>query len=199
MYREHPGRFERPASRFARWALPRLRALGRHPRVVELGCGPGRDARYFAARGCVVRAVDHAPTAIARARAHRPRPSGVSFLLSEARRALERTRSGTADAVYAHAVYMMFSERELDRLLAEVRRVVRPGGLHLFAVRSSRDPRARRAREVVAGVWQGGPHPHPYRYFRARSLDTLTRVGFRRVARHYEPEAYLWFVCDRRP
>lgn len=146
-----------------------------------------------------MRAVDHAPTAIARARAIRPRPARLTFVLAEARRALEGERTGSADAVYAHAVYMMFSERELGRLLAEVRRVVRPGGLHLFAVRSSRDPRARRPREVVTGVWQGRAHPHPYRYFRAGSLDAFTHAGFQRIARRYDPTGYLWFVCDRRP
>ncbi len=173
--------------------------MGPGARILELGCGPGRDARYLADAGFRVHAVDHAAPAIARARAIAPAPSNLTFELAEARAALERRRSGSFDVVCAHALYMMLPDRELARLLAEVRRVLRPGGLHLFAVRASTDPRTLVSREVAPGVWRGGPHRTPFRYFRARTLDTLTRAGFVRVARHYERGARLWFVCDRRP
>ncbi len=199
MYRRTPGLFEGRPSRFARWSRPRIRKAGPGARVLELGCGPGRDARYLADAGFRVHAVDHAAPAIARARALAPRPPNLTFELAEARAALERQGSGTFDAVYAHALYMMLPDRELARLLGEVHRVLRPGGLHLFAVRASTDPRTRAGREVASGVWRGGPHRTPFRYFRARTLDTLTGAGFVRVARRYERDARLWFVCDRRP
>ncbi len=199
MYRRLPGLFEGRPSRFARWSRPRIREVGPAARVLELGCGPGRDARYLARAGFRVHAVDHAAPAIARARATVPRPPNLTFELAEARVALERRRSGSFDVVYAHALYMMLPDRELSWWLQEIRRVLRPGGIHLFAVRASTDPRARAGREVAPGVWRGPSHRTPFRYFRARTLDALTRAGFERVARHYERAARLWFVCDRRP
>jgi SAM-dependent methyltransferase len=112
--------------------------------------------------------------------------------------ALERTPPGTIAVVYSHAVYMILSDAEVDRLAAEVRRVLRPEGLHLFAVRSVTDPIAQQGVEVAPDVRLRPPDPEPMRYYRRETLERFTRPGFVRLADEDAAAAHMWYVCDRR-
>lgn len=197
-YARNPDRFLGPPSPFVAWARPWLDALPRPGRVLELGSGPGRDARAIASSGLAVRAVDHSGTAVARGRAWPGRPDGLEYEEANLVDALERTGSGSFDAVYAHAVYMILSEAEVDHVAEEVHRVLRPGGLHLFAVRSVTDPIAREGAEVAPDVRQRSLDPEPIRYFRRETVEWFTRHGFDRVAAEDVTPAHMWYVCDRR-
>lgn len=205
MYAGHPERFAGPPSRFSTWALELLRAHVPAGRLLELGCGLGRDARRFAAEGYVVRATDYSRTAIERARAVPNTPPSLRFDAEDAVNALRSEADGSVDVVYAHALYMMVSDDELDTVFREVLRVLRPGGLHLFAARSVTDPVAGQGEEVAPDVWrrlpgrgETGPLA-PYRFFRRESLDRWTGTGYERVAADLLPDIHFWFVADRRP
>jgi SAM-dependent methyltransferase len=145
-----------------------------------------------------VRAVDHSPIAIERARAQ-PLVGSLRFEQTDALSALRKTAPSSLDAVYAHALYMILPPEELRELLRELTRTLRPGGLHLFAVRSTTDPTATRGREVAPDVRCDGPHATPHRYYRAESIAAFGRGSFERVATEFEPNLHLWYVCDRRP
>jgi SAM-dependent methyltransferase len=198
MYEKNPDRFLGEPTRFFRWSLPHLVRLGSHLSVLELGCGPGRDARALAQAGHVVRAVDHSPVAIARARAQ-PQEGSLQFEQLDALRAVLGTAPSSVDVVYAHALYMILYEEELLELVHGLTRILRPGGLHLFAVRSVTDPNATRGREIAPDVRYEGPHLTPVRYYRAETVASFGRGSFERVATEFEPELHLWYVCDRRP
>jgi SAM-dependent methyltransferase len=205
IYTTEPERFAGSPSPFSGWALEVLRPRVATGRLLDLGCGLGRDARRFAAAGYEVRATDFSPVAIARAEAQPDRPPSLRFEVADAVTALRTERDEGLDGVYAHALYMLLSDRELEATFREVHRVLRPGGLHLFAVRSVTDPAAREGMEVAPDVRQrqtapgAGPHPPPYRYFRAETLDRWTASGFERVATASPPGLHFWFVADRRP
>jgi SAM-dependent methyltransferase len=146
-----------------------------------------------------VRSVDHSAVAIERARASKANPPNLEFELQDAESALRATSTGSIDVVYAHALYMMFSGAEMERILREVRRVLRSGGLHLFAVRSVTDPLAGEGTEIDRDVYLGGPHITPVRYYRAETVDAVAERGFHLVDALYVPELHLYFVCHRRP
>jgi len=198
-YLADPERFAGAPSTFSAWALERIDRLGPSLEILELGCGPGRDSRALASAGHRVRAVDHSRVAIERARAFPGNPPNLRFEQRDAESALRATATASVDAVYAHALYMMFSGAEMERLLAEVRRAVRPGGLHLFAVRSVSDPHAGLGTEIERDVYLGGPHVTPVRYYRAEGVDAMAERGFLLVDAQFVPELHLYFVCHRRP
>ncbi len=166
--------------------------------VLDLGSGPGRDARALAGPGVRVRAIDHSPLAIARGRAVPGLPAELEFEEADLLSAVAATGTASIDAVYAHVVYMVFSDAELDRLAREIARVLRPGGVHLFAVRSTSDPIAAEGREVAPDVRIRPPDTEPLRYFRAGTLDRLRAPGLERVAAEETPDRRVWYVSDRR-
>jgi SAM-dependent methyltransferase len=92
-------------------------------RVVDVGCGPGTDAAWFAACGHEVLGVDLSLSMarLAVAALGRPRLSLGDL------RALP-LRDGCVDAVWSSAALLHVPDADTGRVLAGVRRVLRPGG-----------------------------------------------------------------------
>ncbi len=199
LYARSPDRFGREPSHFVSWALERFPQPPAGARVLELGCGPGRDSFVLARAGARVRAVDHSSVAIERARSRAPGPGNPEFVRGSARDEVEAAPPGGFDVVYAHALYMILPEEELDQLLAGIYRALRPGGAHLFAVRSTTDPHYGQGTEVAPDVYSGGPHEGPMRYYRRETLARFARPGFERGAAELRTDFHLWWVADRRP
>lgn len=114
--------------------------------VLDLGCAGGFMAEALAARGAVVTAIDPAAEAITAARAHAAQAGyairydvGVGEELPYA--------DASFDAVVCVDVLEHVSD--LPQVLAEVARVLRPGGLFLFDT-INRNPLARLATITIA-------------------------------------------------
>ncbi|MFL6206144.1 MAG: class I SAM-dependent methyltransferase [Acidimicrobiales bacterium] len=93
--------------------------------VLDVGCGEGQVARLAAARGASAIGVD--PTAAQIAAAHQ-RGGGPAYARAGA--SALPLRSGVVDAVVACLVFEHITE--VDAAIAEVARVLRPGGRFLF-------------------------------------------------------------------
>lgn len=110
--------------------------------VLELGAGQGRDALAFLDAGMRVIALDYAPQALneLRGTADVAEAGGrLTTLVHDVRQPLPLP-TGSVDAVYSHMLMnMALTDTELDALNAEVRRVLRPGGLHVYTVRHAED------------------------------------------------------------
>ncbi len=110
--------------------------------VLELGAGQGRDTLYFARRGFHVHAVDYAPEGLEAIEAK----AGDGGFIDRVTVALHDVRQrlpfadASVDASYSHMLLCMaLTTPELDQLVAELRRVVRPGGLVVYTVRTTDD------------------------------------------------------------
>ena len=110
--------------------------------VLELGAGHGRDALYFARCGFTVQATDFSPTGLDQLRD----AAGTAGLAERVSTAVHDVREplpqadASADAVFAHMLLCMaLSTREIEALVGEVRRVLRPGGTFVYTVRHTGD------------------------------------------------------------
>jgi SAM-dependent methyltransferase len=98
------------------------------PDVLDLGCGTGRHAVAFAARGCRVIGVDRTAFALDQARAYaKQQGAGVEFVLGDMR---EFTRPASFDLVVnLFTSFGYFEDPDDDRrVLRNMHESLRPGG-----------------------------------------------------------------------
>jgi SAM-dependent methyltransferase len=111
--------------------------------ILELGGGQGRDTLLFARAGFQVHALDYsdsAVNAIIEKAGQLGLTGSVTALRHDVREGLPFDDE-SFDGCYSHMLYCMaLTTAELERLSAEVRRVLRPNGLHIYTVRHTRDP-----------------------------------------------------------
>lgn len=97
-------------------------------RVLDAGSGAGRMLPYLAARGCAPEGLDLSPEMVRRARADHPNyPSAVGSLTD-----LDHP-DATFDGVFSWYSTIHNPDEDLDRMFAEMVRVLRPGGYLLVA------------------------------------------------------------------
>jgi SAM-dependent methyltransferase len=118
-----------------------------HKTMLELGGGQGRDTLFFATRGFHVMVLDYAQAAVdaivAKAKAQHI-DGRVTALCHDLRTGLP-FEDASFDNCYSHMLFCMsFTGTELQQLAAEVCRVLKPGGLHVFTVRHTGDPHYRK-------------------------------------------------------
>jgi len=111
-------------------------------RILEVGGGQGRDSLFYALSGFDVTVLDYSDTGLQEIR-KKAEAAGVAdrirTLVHDVRRPLP-FESASFDAVYSHMLYCMaLTSAELVALSAEIWRVLVPGGLNVFTVRTQQD------------------------------------------------------------
>lgn len=178
LYRRDPEVLGAGPSRFSRWLH---RWLGEHSTlpgpIVELGCGYGRDAWFWARDGRRIRAVDCSGVGLQRARSRTdPVAHPPEFVQEALLPFLRRVPTASVALVYSNLVWNMDFREEEHRLhFDEVARVLRPGGIHAYSVRSTHDPWYGRGRAVAPDTFDLAPQGSVMHFFSreyARSLST---------------------------
>ena len=166
-------------SEFGKNALEIFRGMGARD-VLELGCGQGRDSCLFASEGFNVTALDYSETGICQMRTRisdlclSPR---VHCMVRDARSGIPLP-DASVDAVYSHMFFTMeLREEELQFIMDECRRVLRPGGVNLYSVRNDHDPHFRKGLHRGEDMWQS-PAGFVVHFF--------TEEKVRRLARGYD-------------
>jgi SAM-dependent methyltransferase len=131
------------ASAFAKRVLPELT---QHTTLLDLGCGVGSDARYFARHGIQVTATDFSEVVIAQNQTL-PKTQNLEFAIIDITDVLPYA-DNSFDVVYAHLSLHYFSNQQTQSIFDEISRVLRPSGKLYFACKSIHDQKYGEGEEI---------------------------------------------------
>jgi SAM-dependent methyltransferase len=148
-------------SELARLAVARLRPSGAAAgntdaaplKLLDVGCGYGRDSRYLAAElDCDVLGLDPSPAAVAAARKARRPGLDVEYEVGDAASLADAAaQAGRFDVAFAGNVYHLLSPGGRREFASALAVLVRPGGLLFLSTLSPRDPQHYAVGEPVLG------------------------------------------------
>ncbi|MBA4423800.1 MAG: SAM-dependent methyltransferase [Syntrophus sp. (in: bacteria)] len=152
-------------------------------KILELGCGQGRDTMHFARNGLKVYALDYSAQGLAAIdkKARELRLSRrIVTKVHDVRTPLPFADE-TFDACYSHMLYCMaLTTLEIEFLSNEIRRVLKPAGLNLYTVRNTTDAYCRTGIHRGEDLWEidGGFIVH---FFSREKVERLTE-GYEIIA-----------------
>ena len=169
-------------------------------KILELGCGQGRDTTFFASNGIDVVAVDSSRVAIDTLSKNITQKNlpieGMIYNVSEG----IPFENSYFDAVYSHMFFnMRFTDDQLKYLFAEVNRVLKDGGLNLFSVRSDNDAMYKEGTEVEKNIYD--INGFQIRFFTKSDLKNISLSnGFEpyKITEAYEEPASLCCIFARK-
>ena len=142
---ETVARYDQIAAEFAAlWGDLRLqrqlhafaRRVGGQRRVLDLGCGPGRDIRFLTELGCQVVGLDLSTGMLSRARQRMP---GAPLIQADLRSL--PLAPGSLDGIWACASLLHLPRAQFPVALAEVARLLKHGGVFYLAVKGGQGQR----------------------------------------------------------
>lgn len=155
VYARSADHFGTEPSQFGRDALRRFKEEG-HQVVLELGCGQGRDALLLVEAGLSVIGLDYSLTGVCQLRQRCGVRKGamVELIVHDARDGIPLSDE-SVDACFSHMFFtMQLTDQELSHIFSEVLRVLRPGGLNIYSVRSVNDPHYRKGVHRGDDMWE---------------------------------------------
>jgi SAM-dependent methyltransferase len=136
-----------------------IAALPPGARVLDLGCGPGRDAAAMARAGLVVEAMDAVPEMVAMAARH----PGVTAKLG---RFDDLSAHARFDGIWANFSLLHAPRADLPRHLRAIKTALKPGGVFHIALKTGKGS----ARDTIGRL---------YSYYSQPELERLlTEAGF---------------------
>ncbi len=179
-YAKQPQIYGEAPSQIAVQLAELLRHRSLPVRVLDLGCGYGRDSIYFAQQGFEVMALDCSPVAIQLLQtriAGTELAARITTVVTDALQSLPAP-DGHFDAVYAYLFFCLaFTDAELRQLFAECARVLKPDGYLAGTVRSVYDRSYGKGEQIEPDMFAV---PNAVRhFFSERYLERkLTEAGF---------------------
>jgi SAM-dependent methyltransferase len=168
-------------------------------RILELGCGQGRDTIFFASNGFDVHAIDASKVAIENINQKKGQKNiSLDLRHFKARQSLPYD-SSYFDAVYSHMFYnMRFTDEELRSLFKESNRVLKNNGLLYFSVRSDKDVLYNKGKKIDNNIYE--INGFQIRFFTKRQIQSFLENYFeiKNIEGSYEEPVNLYFVFCRK-
>jgi SAM-dependent methyltransferase len=170
----------------SRWLTDFMQRLPTGGRILELGCGSGRDAEALLAHGFEVDATDGTPAVAAEAERRLGHPVHIM-------RFDELSAVNAYDGIWANASLLHVPRAALSGILALVFRALKPGGLHFASYKTGNSA----GRDLLGRYYNyldrdAGKHF----YSRSGRWDDLTVTDY--VGSKYEGHPAPWIAITAR-
>jgi SAM-dependent methyltransferase len=119
--------------------------------VLELGCGNGRDARFYASKGYTVIATDLSDVAIRKCVEAKTLPT-LEFRVLDIRNKLP-FESESFDGVSSMLALHYYSDEVTKEVFDEIYRVLKSGGVFAFSCKSRDEKRTNDATEIEPNIF----------------------------------------------
>jgi SAM-dependent methyltransferase len=164
-------------------------------KILELGCGQGRDSLFFASKGLDVHAIDSSKVAIEKLTA-KTKALNLDINLKNIN-AVEGLPfpNNYFDAVYSHMFYNMgFTDYELKFLFSESNRVIKNKGSLSFSVRNDNDIMYKKGTKIAENIYD--IYSFHIRFFTKLDIKLFINDNFKiqNIIKGYEDPANLYFV-----
>lgn len=120
-------------------------------KILDLGCGVGRDAVFFAKKGHQVTATDFSDVIIQRNK-ELFKDSNVTFSILDMQKPLPYENS-SFDVVFSSLSLHYYDHKTTQRIVEEAHRILSDGGLFAFACKSTHDFHHGNGKEVEESVF----------------------------------------------
>ena len=161
---------------FAVYAEP---LMLRESYMLDLGCGVGSNARYFAKRGHHVEAVDISSVVLEQNKEQAAK--GIHYQKVDISKPLPY-QDATFDVVFAHLSLHYFLDDTTREIIREINRVLRPGGQFFFRCKSVDSIRERReSTEVEPNVYVHNETGHVRHLFSKNYAREITQGSFKLI------------------
>jgi len=164
-------------------------------KLLELGCGQGRDTIYFASNDLEVSTLDSSSVAIKNLeRKLTEKNISIHTRHFDARRGIPFSNN-SFDAIYAHMFFnMQFTDDELKFLFSESSRVLKNHGLLYFSVRSNKDQLYNTEKKIDSNIHE--INGFQIRFFSKSQIKFFLSDYFeiKNISEDYEEPASLYLV-----
>ncbi len=192
----------KPAPDVVAW-IQRLKETGDARRVLDLGCGVGRHALYFAELGFQTSALDGSAAGLAELE-RQATARGLTIEAEEGLMTALPYADGQFDYVLAFNVIYHGDPAIVSKAIAEVTRVLKPGGHYQGTMLSKRNRNFGLGREIAPDTFVNegqSDKAHPHFYSNAAELIALFE-GFELMALedklHRKPGSWHWHMIAER-
>ncbi|MFA6421974.1 MAG: class I SAM-dependent methyltransferase [Candidatus Buchananbacteria bacterium] len=117
--------------------------------VLDLGCGGGRDSKYFSQKGYKVVALD---IMVSQSQQEKLKHDHIKFIKSDIRNI--KIKNDSFDIIYAHLSLHYFDDRTTDKIFSKLYKILKPGGYIFIKCKSINDPLFGKGKKIEENIYK---------------------------------------------
>lgn len=133
--------------------------IPKNSNILELGCGAGNDAAFFALAGHRVIATDFSQSAIDKNKEKYKEIPNLGFEVLDMENSFP-FEDQSFDVIYARLSLHYFTDKKTKEIFSELSRVLKSGGTLVFICKSVDDPRYGEGREIEKDMFESNHIRH---------------------------------------